>query len=115
VLDQEALRARADADEQFLAELLGTFVDTINDQVVLLLAAASRGDASAVVIHAHSIKGAAASVAAHALARAAADLETGARAGVIHGGDVEMLRSAWRETQCHPMIEPFVSGDQRTA
>jgi len=109
VFDDMALRKRIDDDDEFLEELLGAFVGTINEQVVSVLAAATRGEAAAVATHAHAIKGAAASVEANALARAAAALEAKAREGLVDANDVEVLHLAWRETRRHPAVEPFVT------
>jgi two-component system, sensor histidine kinase and response regulator len=113
VVDETALRKRIGDDGEFLEELLGIFVSTIDEQVVSLLAAVTRGEAAAVATHAHAIKGAAANVAADALARAAAALESRALEGVLGADDVEAVRLAWRDTQRHPAIEPFVTKGRR--
>jgi two-component system sensor histidine kinase/response regulator len=115
VFDEAALRKRIGDDGAFLEELLGVFVSTIDEQVVALLTAVTRGEPAAVAIHAHAIKGAAANVAAETLARAAAAVEKMARAGVVAADDVEALRSAWRQMQRHPAVEPFVTKGHRTA
>jgi two-component system sensor histidine kinase/response regulator len=109
VFDERALRERIGGDADFLEELLGVFVRTIDDEVVALLTAATRGKAAAVRAHAHTIKGAASNVSAGALAHAAAVLESSAGAGAISGQDIEAVRLAWRDTQRHPAIEPALA------
>ena len=115
MFDMGPLRRRVDGDDTFLSELLAIFVNTMSDEIVALLAAVGRNEAASVAAHAHTIKGAAVSVGAHALARAAADVEVSARADIICADEVARLHSAWRETQSHPEIEPFVTSAQRTA
>jgi two-component system sensor histidine kinase/response regulator len=109
VFDVGALRAQVGDDGIFLEELLTVFVRTIDDEVVALLAAATRGETPAVTAHAHTIKGAAANVAANALANAAAALEISSFRGVISSADVEALRLAWRTTRRHPTVEPIAA------
>ncbi|MGA2842293.1 MAG: Hpt domain-containing protein [Steroidobacteraceae bacterium] len=99
--------------DEVLGELLGVFVNTLDDEVVSLLAAVTRAETAAVAAHAHAIRGAAANVAAAALARAAATLERMARDGVVVAIDVAALRAAWGDTQRHPVVEPFVAHDRR--
>jgi PAS domain S-box-containing protein len=115
VFDADSLRLRLDGDDTFLSELLATFVNTMSDEIVSLLAAVGSNEAPMVASHAHAIKGAAANVGANALARAATDVEVNAQAGVIRADEVARLHSAWRETQSHPELEPFVASAQRTA
>jgi CheY-like chemotaxis protein/nitrogen-specific signal transduction histidine kinase/HPt (histidine-containing phosphotransfer) domain-containing protein len=104
VFDECALRAKIGEDGDFLAELLGAFVRTMDDDVVALLTAATRGSSAAVRALAHTIKGSASGVAAGALASAAATLERSAGEGVIDREDVESVRLAWRDARCHPVI-----------
>jgi two-component system sensor histidine kinase/response regulator len=113
VFDETALRRQVGDDTEFLTELLGVFVGTINEQVVALLAAVTMDDTAAVAKHAHAIKGAAANVSAAALAEAAGAVEKTARQGMVGRDDVEALRSAWRMTQRHPAVEPFVAESYR--
>jgi HPt (histidine-containing phosphotransfer) domain-containing protein len=97
-----------------LGGLLSAFVGTIDEHVVALLAAATRGDASTIVTHAHAIQGAAANVSAGVLADAAAALEHTAGEGLITPEEVEAVRLAWRDTKRHPMLEPIVAKGRRT-
>ena len=99
-----ALRDRIGADEEFLQELIGVFVTTMEERVVALVAAVNRDEAEVIATEAHAIKGAAANVDAHSLAAAAAALESSARKGLIVAHEVETLRSAWYATQRHPAL-----------
>ena len=109
VFDEAALQLRVGDDPAFLAELLSEFVDTIDEQVVALLAAATRGDASTIATHAHAIRGAAANVSAGVLADAAAALERTAGVGLINAEEVAALHLAWRDTKRHPVLEPIMA------
>jgi PAS domain S-box-containing protein len=109
VFDEAALHHRVGDDTAFLGELLSVFVGTIDEHVVALLAAATRGEASAIVKHAHAIRGAAANVSAGILADAAAALERTAGEGIISTQEVETVRLAWRDTKRHPALEPIVA------
>ena len=104
IFDVAALRNRIGADDDFLQELIGVFVTTMEERVVALLAAVNRDEAEVIATEAHAIKGAAANVDAHSLAAAAAALESSARKGLIVALQVETLRSAWYETQRHPAL-----------
>jgi two-component system, sensor histidine kinase and response regulator len=115
VLDEAVLRAHIGDDSRFLEELLGVFVVTIDEQVIALLAAATRGELEAVVGLTHSIKGAAANVGAGALMRAAAALECAALRGSVAAHDIESVHIAWRDLQRHPTVEPFVKNGSRVA
>jgi PAS domain S-box-containing protein len=114
VFDEAALHQRVGDDSAFLGELLSAFVGTIDEHVVALLAAATRGDASAIVMHAHVIQGTAANVSAGVLAEAAAALERTAKEGLITPEEVEAVRLAWRDTKHHPALEPIVAKEPRT-
>jgi CheY-like chemotaxis protein/HPt (histidine-containing phosphotransfer) domain-containing protein len=115
VLDEAVLRGHIGDDSRFLAELLGVFVVTIDEQVVALLAAATRGEIAAIVGHAHSIKGAAANVGAGALMRAATALECAALEGAVATHEIESVHTAWRDLRRHPKVEPFVKNGSRVA
>ena len=115
VLDEAALRGRIGDDAAFLEELLGVFVQTIDEHVVALLAAASRGEAPALAEYAHAIKGAAMNVDAPNLVHAAAALEGSALEGVVNPQHVESLHSAWRDLQHHPRLLPHVNKGHRVA
>jgi PAS domain S-box-containing protein len=114
VFDEAALHQRVGDDAAFLGELLSAFVGTIDEHVVALLAAATRGDAGAIAAHAHAIQGAAANVTAGVLADAAAALERKAGEGLVAREEVEAVRLAWRETKRHSALVPIVAGGRRT-
>ena len=114
VFDEATLHQRVGDDPAFLRELLSAFVGTIDEHVVALLAAATRGDAAAVVMHAHIIQGTAANVSAGVLTAAAAALERTAADGLVIPEEVEAVHSAWRVTKRHPAIEPIVAKRRQT-
>jgi CheY-like chemotaxis protein/HPt (histidine-containing phosphotransfer) domain-containing protein len=115
VLDEAVLRGHIGDDSRFLEELLGVLVVTIDEQVVALLGASTRGQIPAMATHAHSIKGAAANVGASALMRAAAALESAALEGAVEAHEIESVHTAWRDLQRHPKVEPFVKKSSRVA
>jgi len=104
VFDFSALRNRLDGDEEFLYDLVGVFVTSMEERIIALLSAANRDDTAAVAAEAHAIKGAASNIDAHALATAAVALETCARRGGFITAEIEALREAWRMTRSHPAV-----------
>jgi two-component system sensor histidine kinase/response regulator len=115
VLDETVLRGHVGDDREFLQELLGVFVVTVDEQVISLLAAATRGDVAAVAGHSHSIKGAAANVGASALMRAAEVLECAALQGAVAAHEIDAVHAAWRDLQRHPRVVPIVNNGSRVA
>ena len=109
VLDARALRAISGGDDDFVAELLSAFVTTMDEEVGALLTAATQRSTAEVRAHAHTIKGAASSVAAGALSRAAAVLEQSAGEGFIRREEVDSVRVAWRDVRVHPAIAPVAA------
>jgi CheY-like chemotaxis protein len=92
-VDLGVLRTIVGDDERAVAEVLGTFADTVRQQEDALMAAHAAADASAMTSAAHRIAGAAASVGATrlvALARAV-ELGTGGLDGTL-AGSVRWLR-----------------------
>ena len=74
-------------DREFLAELIGTYLDDVPRQLAALREAASSGTADGVARAAHALKGASASLGAAGLAERSRVLELAARAGRLD--DVE--------------------------
>jgi CheY-like chemotaxis protein len=111
LFDFGALRNRLGGDDEFLCELIGVFVASMEERIIALLAAANRGQAAAVSAEAHAIKGAASNIDAHHLAACAATLESLARRGDVSADAVEAVRRAWKETRLHPQIAPHAVGD----
>jgi two-component system sensor histidine kinase/response regulator len=105
IFDIAALLNRLGGDEEFLNELVGVFVTSMEERVIALLAAVNRGDPDCIAAEAHAIKGAAANVDAHALAAAAATLEKSARQGTFIVNDVAAVRLAWQETRQHSAVK----------
>ncbi len=81
VIDTKAALQRVDGDVQFLRELLDLFVDEAPQVMADIRAAIACHDAEALARAAHSLKGAAANLAATAAAEAALRLEHMGRAG----------------------------------
>ncbi len=111
LFDFGALRNRLGGDDEFLCELIGVFVASMEERIIALLAAANRGQAASVTAEAHAIKGAASNIDAHHLAACAAALESSARRGDVSAEAVEAVRTAWKETRLHPQIAPHAPGD----
>jgi two-component system sensor histidine kinase/response regulator len=115
IFDIDALRDRVGGDDEFLHELVGVFVTTMEERIIALLSAVNRGDPAGVAMEAHAIKGAASNVDARALATAAAALEKSARQDSFSVEEVEAVRMAWQETRHHPALEVRADALGRTA
>jgi signal transduction histidine kinase/DNA-binding response OmpR family regulator len=109
IFDIGALLQRLGGDEQFLRELVGVFVTSMEERIIALMSAVNRGDPGCIATEAHAIKGAAANVDAHALAAAAATLEKAARQGTYIVNDVAAVRLAWQETRQHNAVRSHVA------
>ena len=105
IFDIDTLLERIGGDHEFLHELVGVFVTSMEERIIALLAAVNRGDPEGIAAEAHAIKGAAANVDAHALGSAAATLEKSARLGSLIINDVAAVRIAWQETKQHSAIK----------
>ncbi len=80
-LDWEALMDSIDGDAAFARDLADAFIDTGTRELALIAAALGRGDAAALRLAAHALKGASANLRAPAAAAAAAQLEAAAASG----------------------------------
>ncbi len=89
VIDKAAALARVDGDREFLAQLVDVFMGDATARLAGVRAALARHDCAALERAAHSLKGAASSIGATAVAQTAERLEALARAGdLAHAGPV---------------------------
>jgi HPt (histidine-containing phosphotransfer) domain-containing protein len=77
-------------DQGFVDELIDTFIEDATTQIDALRAAATAGDAEAIVRPAHSLKSNAANVGATALGELARGLEADGRAGDVPDVDARV-------------------------
>lgn len=80
-VDKDALFELVDHDSDFLATLVGTFLDDCPDYMDAIREAVEAGDAETLVREAHGLKGAAANMQAEAAQVAARRLEEIGRSG----------------------------------
>jgi HPt (histidine-containing phosphotransfer) domain-containing protein len=103
VLDQavvDDLRDAIGGDDEFVRDLIATYVDEAGTHLDGLAAAAAAGDAEAMVRPAHTLKSSSASIGAMRLSVICRDLETAGRdrqADGMHEA-VALVRSTWTET-----------------
>ena len=86
-LDWQDLMDRL-GDEELITEIVPDFLSHDIDYVGNLKAAAGAGDVEMVIKHAHSLKGASASIGAVSLAEASRELEMQAKAGSIDNAEL---------------------------
>jgi HPt (histidine-containing phosphotransfer) domain-containing protein len=94
------LRASTGDDEAFVRELVDAYVTEATGYLEAMSAAASAGDAAAIVRPAHTLKSSSATLGAMRLSTISRSIEEAGRAG--HAGnlasDVERAHAAWAET-----------------
>jgi len=95
VFDREGLLDRIGGDEDFLQIFVVKFIECTSDLMTVLAGAITVGDAVAIHLHSHSIKGAAASIGAEAMRSIAAEMEASAKGG--HLSDMPKLCAALGE------------------
>jgi PAS domain S-box-containing protein len=93
VFDEPSLAATCGADQQFLLELLETFLQSAGRLVTTLAEAVTAGDVARVQRAAHQLQGACATIHAAGLAQAAQALQQGEAAAMSAG--FAMLEAAW--------------------
>ncbi|MGC1521362.1 MAG: response regulator [Steroidobacteraceae bacterium] len=81
-VDWEALLNSIDGDQGFARDLADAFIGTVDREVAAIISAIGTGDAAALRISAHTLKGASANLRAPAAAAAAAQLESATGAGM---------------------------------
>lgn len=87
LFDRDAALERLGGDDALLEELLGLLIEESHEVLQRIRDGFARGDAMAVCIAAHTIKGSAATLEAGPLRDAAEHLEDLARRGDLGGGD----------------------------
>jgi PAS domain S-box-containing protein len=104
LLDHQALRQQLGDDEDFAAELLAVFVQSADAALTAMDTAVRDEDRTAVARHAHLLKGAAGSVRATALSKAAAALEAAVRDGAAIDPAFRQVRRVWETTRALPAV-----------
>lgn len=103
VLDQavvDELRAAVGGDDEFVRDLVATYIEEARTHIDGLESAARANDLGAMVRPAHTLKSSSASIGAMRLASICRDIETAGREGRTDGvvGAVDLVRSTWTET-----------------
>jgi CheY-like chemotaxis protein len=91
-MDLEAMRARLGGDEELMREIMQLFLDDYPDRLANLASAVRDGDADAVRVAAHTMKGAAAQLSATSVAACASSLEQAAAAVSV---DWQLIQLGW--------------------
>jgi two-component system, sensor histidine kinase and response regulator len=81
--DHEALVQQLGGDNELTEEILALFIEDCPSQLAAISSAIEQGDAKALTVHAHALKGAAGSVTAHGIAAVARELEMLGREGLL--------------------------------
>jgi len=94
------LRAATGDDDEFIAELIESYLSEGQANVDSLSAAASQSDLPVFTRAAHTLKSTSATVGAMRLSELCRGLEEAARSGRAEGlpGEAERVQAAWRET-----------------
>jgi HPt (histidine-containing phosphotransfer) domain-containing protein len=103
VLDAQVLaelRESVGGDEEFIADLVATYVTEGDSHLAAMQQAAAARDAAAIVRPAHTLKSSSAALGALRLAQVAREIEMAGRAGEVDGLDrrVDDAQAAWDET-----------------
>jgi HPt (histidine-containing phosphotransfer) domain-containing protein len=94
------LRESTGGDDEFVRDLVATYVDEAIPNLDAMADAAATGDAAAIVRPAHTMKSTSASIGAMRLSAICRDIETAGREGRATGLEaaVETARSTWADT-----------------
>jgi CheY-like chemotaxis protein/HPt (histidine-containing phosphotransfer) domain-containing protein len=90
VFDKAGLMSRVMDDKDMAFTLVTCFLDDIPKRLALLRECLEKGDGAGVVLQAHTIKGAAATIGGDALSVVAAEIEKTAKAGDVNGAGEHM-------------------------
>jgi HPt (histidine-containing phosphotransfer) domain-containing protein len=96
VMDLEAMRTRLGGDEELTREIMQFFLDDYPDLLVHIAGAVRDGDADAVRVAAHTLKGAAAQLSATTVAACASTLEQAAAGASV---DWSLIHLGWSRLQ----------------
>jgi HPt (histidine-containing phosphotransfer) domain-containing protein len=96
----DELRASVDGDEEFITELVRTYLAEGPENLAAMESAAAAGDAAAMVRPAHSLKSSSAALGAMRLSELAREIEYAGRSGSAEGlaDRVEQAKAAWSAT-----------------
>jgi HPt (histidine-containing phosphotransfer) domain-containing protein len=94
------LRAATGDDDEFISDLIETYVAEGNEYVAAMVAAVAADDIDALVRPAHTLKSSSASIGAMHLSELGRGIEEAAREGRFDGlaADVERVQAAWVAT-----------------
>jgi len=95
-VDLEAMRTRLGGDEELMGEIMRLFLDDYPDRLANIAGAVRDGDADAVRIAAHTLKGAAAQLSATTVAACASTLEQAADGATV---DWRLIHLGWSRLQ----------------
>jgi HPt (histidine-containing phosphotransfer) domain-containing protein len=95
-----ALREATGDDQEFIADLVRTYVEEGASHLAQMDAAIAVDDVAALVRPAHTMKSSSASLGAMRLSEVCRDIEDAARRGLADdiAGKVELARTAWNDT-----------------
>jgi two-component system sensor histidine kinase/response regulator len=91
VLNLAQALARAGGSEKLLHRMCQVFLDNLPRMWAAIQTAVAKRDAAAIQQAAHTLKGSASLLGAHAVTEAARDLETTAKSGKLDGLELESL------------------------
>jgi two-component system, sensor histidine kinase and response regulator len=94
------LRTATGDDDEFIADLIATYVGEGSEHIRAMADAISAGDVAGLVRPAHTLKSSSASIGALRLAAMCRGIEEGGREGRADGlaGQVEVVRGLWTAT-----------------
>jgi HPt (histidine-containing phosphotransfer) domain-containing protein len=99
LFDEASLLARSAGDRAFAAELIGVFSEAVRAQLATIESALNLGDVRAIRAQAHTLKGASLTVAANAIASAAAALESASSEQLVPGADGRLVSTVHQTLQ----------------
>ncbi len=99
LFDEASLLARSADDRAFAAELIGVFSEAVRAQLATIESALNLGDVRAIRAQAHTLKGASLTVAANAIASAAAALESASSEQLVPGADGRLVSTVHQTLQ----------------
>jgi HPt (histidine-containing phosphotransfer) domain-containing protein len=94
------LRTATGDDDEFIADLIATYVSEGSEHIRAMADAVGAGDVAGLVRPAHTLKSSSASIGALRLAAVCRSIEEGGRQGRADGlaGQVEVVRGVWTAT-----------------
>jgi HPt (histidine-containing phosphotransfer) domain-containing protein len=104
VIDLRAALAHLDGDVGLLREIVEMFLEHVPVELEALARFIAQGDASAVAVSAHSMKGGAANLGAAGFVQAANDLERLAAMGTLEGATEQLDRIRWEHAQLRQLL-----------